>query len=101
MPMDMSLSLNVTPLSQHITYRAHYTLLKYAVEKPWVNILWMYDDATCEDVATHFYNLERLHVVGLHKMCGQEFTSLAAGAVLVLLVAPLMNMRAFRTIVRG
>ena len=76
-------------------------MLKYAVERPSVNMCCVYDGTTCEDVASRFYNLERLHVVGLHKMCGQKFTSLAAGAVLVLLVAPLMNMRAFRTIVRG
>ena len=44
-------------------------------------------------MASHFYNLERLHVVGIHNMCDRKFTSLAVGMVLVLVIVPLMNMR--------
>ena len=51
------------------------------------------DDTTWEDVASHFYNLERLHVVGIHNMCVQEFTTLAVGVVLVHIIVPLMNTR--------
>ena len=69
-------------------------MLKYAVEKPWVNMCCVYDVTTCEDVASHSYKLERLHVVGIQNMCEQKFTSLAVGAVLVLIIiVPLMNIR--------
>ena len=52
-------------------------------------------------ISRYFYNLERLHVVGIHNMCEQKFTTLAVGMVLVLTVVPLMNMRACRALVRG
>ena len=57
-----------------------------------MNMCCVYNDTTWEDVASHFYNLERLHVVGIHNMCDQKFTSLAVGVVLVLITVPLMNM---------
>ena len=67
-------------------------MLKYVVEKPWVNMCCVYDDTTCEGVTSHFYNLERLHVVGIHNTCEEKFKSLAVGVVLVLIVVvPLMN----------
>ena len=62
-------------------------MLKYAVEKPWVNICCVYDDTTCEDLASYFYKLERLDVVGIHNMCEQKLTSLAVGMVLVLIIS--------------
>ena len=48
-------------------------------------------DTTCEDVASHVYNLERLHVVGIHNMCEQTLTSLAVGVVLALIIFPPMT----------
>ena len=65
-----------------------------------MNMCCVYDGTTCEDVASHFYNLERLDVAGIHDVCGQKFTSLTVGVVLALMVIPLMNVRACRTYVR-
>ena len=76
-------------------------MFKYAVEKPWVNMCCVYDDTTCEDVASNFYHLERLHVIGIHSICEQKFTDLTVGVVLVLKIVPLMNMRTCRSFVRG
>ena len=57
------------------------------------------NDTTCEYVVSDFYNLELLHVEGIH-MCEQKFTTLAVGVMLILMVVPLMNMRACRIVVR-
>ena len=40
-------------------------------------------------------------VVGIHDICGQKFTKLVVGMVLVLMVVPVMDMSVYSTSVRG
>ena len=75
--------------------------MKYGREAAGEHVGSVYDITTCEDVASHFYNLERVHVVGIHNICGQISASLAVGVVFVPMTVPLMNMRACTTCVHG